>query len=287
MSSSPIVSAPGNGMPAREGPQDGYDELRAVPDLGVSSRPVDIPGDFAATLADLARSWRSESQPEPALAAIVRGATVAVPGVHFAGITMPGEGRTPATVAGTDVAFGRLEDLQRRLGEGPGLDTVRTRDTVRTDDLTADPRWPALGRATAGLGIRSVLSVHLYVLGRSLGALGLVSSRPAAFDDGTEQMAALFAAHAAVALESLRQELGLRTAVDGRDVIGRAKGILMQRHRISDEAAFAMLVRASRDADMKLREVAEHVVAHLERTAERLAERAGRAGPVAGPVPGR
>jgi AmiR/NasT family two-component response regulator len=34
-------------------------------------------------------------------------------------------------------------------------------------------------------------------------------------------------------------------APDSRDVIGQAKGILMERHRITPAAAFAVLVQAS------------------------------------------
>jgi AmiR/NasT family two-component response regulator len=48
----------------------------------------------------------------------------------------------------------------------------------------------------------------------------------------------------------------MQRAVDSRDLIGQAKGILMERNKIDDEAAFQMLVRTSQDTNLKLTNVA-------------------------------
>ena len=42
-------------------------------------------------------------------------------------------------------------------------------------------------------------------------------------------------------------------------MIGQAKGILMERYRISGDAAFATLARASQATNVKLAEVARHL----------------------------
>ena len=44
-----------------------------------------------------------------------------------------------------------------------------------------------------------------------------------------------------------------------RQVIGEAMGVLIERHRITSEQAFARLVRASQNSNIKLREVAQIV----------------------------
>ena len=62
-------------------------------------------------------------------------------------------------------------------------------------------------------------------------------------------------------LSSILRTGQLEQAVATRDVIGMAKGMVMTRHRIDDEAAFSVLVRYSRDTNTKLREVAAAVVA--------------------------
>jgi AmiR/NasT family two-component response regulator len=53
----------------------------------------------------------------------------------------------------------------------------------------------------------------------------------------------------------------LRTALASRDVIGQAKGVLMERHRIDAEEAFDRLVRESQVRNVKLRDVAQALVA--------------------------
>ena len=53
----------------------------------------------------------------------------------------------------------------------------------------------------------------------------------------------------------------LHDALETRDVIGQAKGILMAAEGITDDDAFMILVRASQRANRKLRDIAGDVVA--------------------------
>ncbi|PPB47853.1 histidine kinase, partial [Arthrobacter pityocampae] len=53
-------------------------------------------------------------------------------------------------------------------------------------------------------------------------------------------------------------------AVDSRDVIGQAKGILMERHKITGEQAFIVLSMASQRTHMKLWDVADHLISSGE-----------------------
>ena len=70
----------------------------------------------------------------------------------------------------------------------------------------------------------------------------------------------MFAAHAAVALAAVQQRDQLRRGLETRDVIGMAKGILMERYKLDGDRAFSVLVRASQQTNRKLREVAEELV---------------------------
>ena len=58
---------------------------------------------------------------------------------------------------------------------------------------------------------------------------------------------------------------GLQQAVASRDVIGQAKGILMERERLTADQAFDVLRRASQHVNLKLRDVAERVTETGER----------------------
>jgi GAF domain-containing protein len=114
-------------------------------------------------------------------------------------------------------------------------------------------------RRAVEYGIGSMLSLQLYVSGDNLGALNLHSTAPDAFNAESEHVGLLLAAHAAVAMASAQREEHLLRAMETRDLIGQAKGILMERHKITANQAFSLLIRASQNTNNKLRDVANHL----------------------------
>ncbi len=100
------------------------------------------------------------------------------------------------------------------------------------------------------------VSCQLFVDGDQLGALDLYAGRPGAFDDESQDIVQLFAAHAAVAIAGAEHEENLRTAVGSRDLVGQAEGILVERHEITADQAFGVLVQVSQEVDRKLSDVA-------------------------------
>ena len=90
-------------------------------------------------------------------------------------------------------------------------------------------------------------------------ALNYYSFSPHGLDHLDRDTAMIIAAHAAVAIEYTTartaaelQTAQLRRAVASRDVIGQAKGILMERRGYSADQAFQTLRRASQDLNVKL-----------------------------------
>jgi GAF domain-containing protein len=115
----------------------------------------------------------------------------------------------------------------------------------------------------AEAGIRSSLSLQLFTDPEgvvSLGALNLYSPRPRSFDADTRGEAVAFAAHAAIALQSAQAGAHLRSGLVTRTVIGQADGILMERLKITADRAFGVLSRLSPESNVKLRDVARHLV---------------------------
>jgi AmiR/NasT family two-component response regulator len=53
----------------------------------------------------------------------------------------------------------------------------------------------------------------------------------------------------------------LQVALDSRAVIDQAKGILMERHKLTADQAFQVLARLSMQGNRKLRDIAEVLVA--------------------------
>ena len=153
-----------------------------------------------------------------------------------------------------------LDLLQVELGEGPCLDAIADHEVFRTGDLRSEQRWPLFSaRAHEESGVRSVVSLRLFRNEKTMGALTLYSTQPDAFDDTAVAIGLVFAAHAALALSAAQREAQLELKAATRDLIGRAKGILMATEGIDDAQAFAMLRSASMRFNMKLTEVAEQI----------------------------
>jgi GAF domain-containing protein len=193
---------------------------------------------------------------EGMLQAITAAAVRTVPHADECGVTyVIGRARVESRAWTSELAR-TLDSLQERLGQGPCMDAVWEHDVVDVDDVASDPRWPEFAREAAALGVRSMLCFQLFVEGDQLGALNLYSRTPAGFDTESRDIGLLFASHAAVALAGAEHETNLRAGMSHRDVIGQAKGILMERHRLTPEQAFGVLARVSQELNRKLVDVA-------------------------------
>jgi GAF domain-containing protein len=135
--------------------------------------------------------------------------------------------------------------------------------------MSTDTRWPRFAAAAEAYDVRSMLGYKLFTSGRTLGTLDLYSSTPNAFDAESEVVGEVFAAHAAIALLASTQQAEWQTALNSRDTIGMAKGILMKRERIGDVHAFNLLVSTSQNANIKLHDIAVWLIDNANNTARR------------------
>jgi hypothetical protein len=203
---------------------------------------------------------RSIRDLEGTLAQIVASAVETVPGVDAGSISMTEQDRIE-TRHPTSVEIGKLDRLQSELHEGPCItaleDPPESGSVVAQDLAGADAeRWPRFAPHAVEAGFRSLMSTQLSVESGLRAALNLYSRTPDAFDANARTLAGLYGVQAAMLLHGSRQAAFLQRAVDSRDLIGQAKGILMERFRVDDEAAFQMLVKSSQDTNMKLTAVA-------------------------------
>ena len=220
---------------------------------------VDV-DELAAQFGRLARELEAEDDTEVMLEELVAAAVRLVPGVQEGSISMV-TGRAQVTSRHPSGELPLLVDaIQTETGQGPCLDAVFEQQTVRVSDMAHERRWPEFAQRAFDAGAGSMLSFQLYVEGDNLGALNLFSYQPEAFDDESEQVGLLFATHAAVAFAGAKKVDQLNRAVDTRDLIGQAKGMLMERYRIDADQAFRFLVRASQSSQHKLRDVAVELV---------------------------
>jgi len=219
------------------------------------------PGAVAESFAALARELLGVHGVAAALDTIVHQAVLTVDGCEHAAISLV-HGRTIDTPASSD-EVGRLVDaIQYEVGEGPCLEALRQHQTFSTDDLLTEARWPRFSRRAAEeTGVRSMVAFRLFADQETMGALNLYAKAPGAFTEDAVNMGVVFAAHASVALNAAQTEEELRAAIDTRDVIGQAKGILMARQHVTADEAFSILRKASQRLNLKLRDVAGTVAA--------------------------
>lgn len=212
--------------------------------------------ELAQQFSRLARSLQGEQDTSGMLAELVQQAVALIPGTDEASISVVSNRETVSSLFPTGDLPEKLDAAQTELGEGPCLDAFFAEQTVRVDDLASEQRWPRFAEVAAAAGAASMLAFQLYVEGDNLGALNLFSRRPGAFDDESEHVGLLFASHAAVALADAQKFDQLLRAIDTRDLIGQAKGILMERFDLTADEAFSLLLRLSSTQNRKLRDLA-------------------------------
>lgn len=251
---------------------------------------------LALAFAEIARALMAAEDLPATLTKICALAVTTIDGCDHAGISRV-FGRQLRTEGSSDDVPERVDALQYELGGGPCVDAIREHEVFQADDLAAEDRWPEFARrAVETTGVRSMLGFRLFAEEDTMGALNLYSRRPQAFDDAARVVGSVFAAHAAVAMAGARQHEQMEEALQSRDVIGQAKGMLMARQEITEGAAFELLRRASQRLNVKLVEVARSVVygpeppldPHGTEAEGRALAQAGATRPTsAGPTPAR
>ena len=225
-------------------------------------------GPLARQFAQLASNLLAAPTVEEVLRRVLEATTVMVPSADLASFTLldaDGRFHTPAE---TDEVAIELDRLQYRFREGPCVESADPGGpaVAIAPDLTAEPRWPRWAPAATELGLGSVLSTALISgppSGESSGALNVYSRSRHGLDAADRDVLLLLATHASLALAATDavtradlQAAHLRKAIDSRDVIGQAKGIIMARRGISADAAFDVLRRTSQDLNIKLAQLA-------------------------------
>jgi GAF domain-containing protein len=200
------------------------------------------------------------------ISAVAELAHEAFRGCDAASITLVEDGGHPHTIASTHDAAAAIDEQQYESGGGPCLEAIRVREPIRVDSYKVDDRWEAVAEEARGQSVGSSLSLPLVAEGRAIGALNLYSFSEASFS-GSEDFGKLFAMPAAIAVAGARAldeatalAHNLALALEHRDVIGQAKGILMATSGVSSDDAFAMLRAASQRRNRKLYEIAEEIV---------------------------
>lgn len=214
--------------------------------------------------SDVARALFAPGSVSGTLQLTVDLAVSSIDGCDAAGVFMVRDA-VVVTAASSDPIVVELDELQFANDEGPCLDAVSEGGISYAEDLAEDARWPRFGPAAALAGIRSALAFRLS--DRPISALNLYARMPAAFGATDRAKGVIFATLAGIALDAAGERVdddnrfaNLHAALQTRELIGQAQGILMERERITGEQAFDVLRRASQHLNIKVREVAQNLV---------------------------
>ena len=222
---------------------------------------------LASAFAAIAENLFAADSYDAVLQRIAEAAVSTVAECEMASVTLreQGEYRTAST---THVAASAVDEAQYEAREGPCLDAVDAVDTALVYAKSfPDNRWPTLASRPVELGAQSIASYRLAAVGQvSVGPEGSLNTyglAPDAFSDEAQQIGLILAAHASMAAGAVRERDTLQDVADNlhqalmtRDVIGQAKGILMERLKLTPEAAFNILRHASSALEEKLHTVA-------------------------------
>ncbi len=165
------------------------------------------------------------------------------------------------SVAATSQLAVDVDRMQERFGEGPCLDAAAGDSMVLCNDLRDDARWPRFAEAAVAAGVHSTMSFQLYTHDKRMGALNLFGNEPQAFTAQSQAVGAMFATHAAVALITNDERLQFKSALASRDIIGQAKGMIMERFGVDAVRAFELLTKVSQNTNRRVAEIAEELVA--------------------------
>ncbi|MGW5719963.1 ANTAR domain-containing protein [Amycolatopsis sp. NPDC003865] len=226
---------------------------------------------LGAQLAALTRVLLDAGTVTQSLNHVVAATTVVVPHARLVSITLrDAAGRFFTPVEIPDIAAD-LDDVQYRSGSGPCLDAAAPGGPAYAldQDLARSPAWPQFAAVATAHGLDAVLSTALLPTSRPAGFTGALNiyAHREGITPADRHRALLLATHASLALEHARvaelaelERAHLRRAIESRDVIGQAKGILMARQGLSADAAFALLRRTSQELNVKLAEIAAALV---------------------------
>jgi GAF domain-containing protein len=170
------------------------------------------------------------------------------------------------TAAFTGQLADDLDETQYARGHGPCLEAALGGHVIEIADGRTEDRWPDYLPTFLDRGALSAIAAPVPAADLAA-ALNVYAPSARAFTDDDRAAVVAFAALAGAALTNMdalqdARELaeGLQKAMEFRSVIEQAKGVLMERHKLTADQAFRMLVEASMHSNRKVRDVATHLV---------------------------
>ena len=232
--------------------------------------PVNDPAGVESThrrIAEIVHDLHSrpDADSDTVIAELAEHAAVEIPGAEYAGVTVTRNARNIDTPSATHKWPIMLDEIQQRHREGPCLTAAWEEKTIHVADLETDDRFPLYREdALAQTPIKSIMAFQLFIADETMGALNVYAEEPHAFGKESREIGLIFAAHSSVAWNAARRDEQFKRALASRDVIGQAKGMIMERYGVDAVQAFELLRKLSQDSNVPLVQIANELVAKVQ-----------------------
>ncbi|PWW22559.1 GAF domain-containing protein [Geodermatophilus normandii] len=226
------------------------------------------PANAAEALERLGRLSLRELSMDSLLQAVADLTRTVMPGRPETSVTLLVRDK-PTLMASTGQLAVDLDERQYERDHGPCLHAARSGEVTEVADARTDPRWRDYLSRAVERGCLSSLSVPLRIDEdqQVSGALNIYARDADAFDEDSRSAATRFGPYAAVAAGNMHAYQSARDmadnleiALDSRAVIDQAKGVLIERYKLTPDQAFQLLAQASMHANQKVRDIADHLV---------------------------
>jgi len=218
---------------------------------------------------ELSRLLLDETQLDATLMSIGRLAVSVIPSCEEAGVTLENHGKATLRVSTGPIAE-TVDAHQYEIEEGPCVAAADSHRPVLIANMASEERWPRFSSFAAASGVKSSYAIPMIPKDEMIGVLNLYSIDDP-FGPADEQIGVKFAEQAGMAVRhsatvnKTREMLEhLHRALESRDVIGAAVGIMMHRDGSTMDVALARLKQMSQHENLKLREVAERIIGQFQ-----------------------
>ena len=226
--------------------------------------------DVHQALTELSLLFYGELGVEEAIREIVQ-TTHTIFAVDGAGLMFTDDDQQLRAVAASDDRFAHLEQLQLHHQEGPCIDAFENKALVSAQNLMDETRWPTFSQAAVDQSVRAVLASPLPFNRDAVGVVAVLSEQHRPWSPEAElgllaftDLAALLIASMMHSEQQTQMALQLRAALDTRQVIEQAKGVLIAKQGISAREAYELLRAQARSGRRKLTAVCAEIVADAQ-----------------------
>jgi hypothetical protein len=169
----------------------------------------------------------------------------------------------------TDETSERVAEIEFALGQGPGVDAVKSGLPTAADDLGSAVslhRWPLFAVEAVSAGVRAIQAYPILYSQGAFGAVGLYSSRPMRLTSEQHRQATDITELIGLALVDPRSGESIGSGL--RMTVHQAAGMVMQQAGLSIQEALVLLRSAAFTEDRQVTDVAADVIAGQRRFGE-------------------